>query len=208
MADFTIPALPKEERDRAMGRYMDAFSRLEGMMRVAAEILLRIEQGPAGPIFATLGTRQLIDLLGAAAKISLKDEGIARVKNICERIGRRNMRRNHIVHGYWTTFIRAGDDGIEALWIRRYDLVDPSRMQIDPTDPQLLGTYNFTILALDKATDHVEEMVQAMSVLVVDIPALQLPPPSPEERLRSWEEGLRASRAAITRLRVQYHFPK
>lgn len=207
LPDLTITALPKEERDRSLGRYMDAFSRLEGMMRVAAEILLRIDQGAAGLIFATLGTKQLVDLLSASAKLALTDEGVSRVKNICERIGRRNMRRNHIVHGYWTTLIRLEDGAAHAEWVRRYDLVDPARMQLDPTDPKLLGTYNFTIAALDRATDHVEEMVQAMSVLVSDIPTLQFPQPSPAETFRNWEADLQKSRAAITRPRVQYHFP-
>ena len=171
-----------------MGLYMDAFSRLEIMMQAATLQLLRIDEIRARPFFAALGTKQMIDVLKAAAKLELSDEGAERVKKLCTRLADRNMRRNHIVHGKWNihvTPIDAGDGTATAEWIRRYDHIDPSYGG-DPHDPKLLGMYTFTIPALDKTTDHVEEMVQALSSLIEDIPKLRPPPPSPEEMFRRW----------------------
>ena len=83
-------------------------------------------------------------------------------------------------------------------------MVDPTNMRLEPTDPKLLGVYNFTIPALDKATGHVEEMLEVMSALIEDIPSLLPPPQAPAATFLNWEEGLRTSRAAIKSLRVQY----
>jgi hypothetical protein len=127
--------------------------------------------------------RQAIDVLQAAAKLELAEQGAERVRQLCLRISKRNMRRNHIVHGKWAvhvTPVDAGDGTAVAEWTRRYDHIDPS-FGGDPLDPKLLGTYTFTIPALDKATDHVEEMVQALS-------SLRPPPPTAEESLRRWAQ--------------------
>ena len=86
MPDLTFhTVLPIEERDQAMGRYMAAFSRLEGMMQIAAQIMLGIDQRTAGPVFATLETRRLIDLLQGAGRLALTDTGANRVKIACDR---------------------------------------------------------------------------------------------------------------------------
>ena len=85
---------------------------------------------------------------------------------------------------------------LNAEWIRRYDLVDPDRMQISPDDKQFLGIYNFTIPELDRATDHVEEMVQALSTLIGEIPSMLVQPPQPEGSFQTWVEGRRQPNAA------------
>ena len=207
MAQITFPALPKEERDQALGRYMDAFSRLERMMLMATQVMLNIEVDTLGPIFATLGTRQMIDLLGATAKLRLTTAGAERVKNLCDRIGRRNTRRNHIVHGYWTSYVTPIHGGYDGQWVRRYDHVDPTLMSLEPVDPKVLGFYNFTIPALDKATGHVEEMVQALSVLLLDTPQLLARRQTPEERLRSWVADRLAPSGGVALRLSQYRYP-
>lgn len=192
-----------------MGRYMDTFSRLEVMMQAATLELLQIDEVRARPFFAALGTKQAIDVLQAAAKVELAEEGAERVRQLCIKIAKRNMRRNHIVHGKWNihvTPVDAGDGTATAEWIRRYDHTDPS-LGGDPHDSKLLGTYTFTITALDKATGHVEEMVQALSSLIEDIPKLRPPPPSPEESFRRWAQArLRPGGGVALRL-SQYRFP-
>ena len=113
-----------------MGRYMDAFSRLETMMRFITGILLGIDQRSAGPIFATLMTKQLIELLEAAAVLALSPSDAQRVKNLCGKISRRNMRRNHIVHGYWLTHFDVKDGAYTGEWIRTY-----SNVKSGPCEP-------------------------------------------------------------------------
>jgi hypothetical protein len=199
----------REERDKAMGRYMDAFSRLEIMMQTAILEMIQLDQVRTRAFFAALGTKNTIDVLKATAQIELTPEGAERVRKLGLRIAERNMRRNHIVHGKWNIHVTpndAGDGTATAEWIRRYDHTDPT-LGGDPHDPKLLGMYTFTITALDKATGHAEEMVEALSALIADIPKLRPQPPPPEESFRRWVQG-RLERGGGVALRLaQYRCP-
>lgn len=191
-----------------MGRYMDTFSLLEGVMRAAVESMLGLHPNVAMICMSVVGTRNLIDLVEASAKLSLNEEGVNKVRAICEKIKRRNMRRNHIVHGYWIAYFQKDDQGHLAQWIRRYDLTDPNQQSLDALDPKLLGVYTFTVPALDKATGHVKDMVEELYQLVQDIPSLRPPQPSPEQKLRMWAEGRIRANAATTVQPVRFRFPR
>ena len=69
-------------------------------------------------------------------------------------------------------------------------------MKLSPIDPKLLGFYTFTIPALDKATDHVEEMVLELSKLIPDIPSLQVRPPAPDEIFQTCARERQTANAA------------
>lgn len=125
-------------------------------------------------------TKQSIELLEAAAKLRLNEDGIKRTHRLCEKLGRRNMRRNHIVHGAWGLLTKLYEEGATNEWVRQYSNTDPSLAALMPTDPKLIGIYNFTIPELDRATDHVEEMVLELSALGQDIPQLLVQPRTPE----------------------------
>jgi hypothetical protein len=177
----SLPPEANEAKDAAMGRYMDAFSRLEGMIHIAISDILQIDFNVLGSVFATLMTKQSIDLLEAVAQEHLTEEGAAKVHKICERLGRRNMRRNHIVHGAWVQFFIIGDEVATQEWVRCYQHVNPALRKLPYTDPKMAGMYAFTIPGLDKATDHVQEMTEAVSALIGDLPSLRLPPQTPEQ---------------------------
>ena len=88
------------------------------------------------------------------------------------------MRRNHIVHGTWQHAVIVNDESAEQEWVRWY------QRQTHPgatnhRDPKLLGIYTFTIQELDRATDHVQQMVQAVSELIGTIPSLRVLPQTP-----------------------------
>ena len=180
MANITLKLLPTEARDIALGQYMDAFGRLEMLIKFATQELLQIDWAAANAISATVMTKQSIDLLEAAAKLRLTEGGAARVHRICEKLSRRNMRRNHIVHGTWMHTVVITDDGATQEWVRTYSHTDPTMAQLPPSDPKKAGIYTFTVPELARATDHVQEMVLALSALMEDIPSLRVPPPAPE----------------------------
>ena len=184
-------------RDRAMGRYMDTFARMEGMIQMVIQELLDLDPISARPIFATLGTKQSIDLLGASAKTALNSKDAKRVTDLVTRISKRNLRRNHIVHGRWHIHITPSEAGQTEEWIRVYGNVDPSLDALDPLSEKLIGTYNFTVPALDKATDHAEEMVQALSVLLLDTPMLLARRHTPEEMWSHLVSAHIAANAAV-----------
>jgi hypothetical protein len=169
---------------------MDAFARLERMTQLATQSLLEISDWAARPVFATLMSKQSIELLEAAAKMALNEKDAERVKKLCGKLGRRNMKRNFIIHGYWTVHITPAKDGAPQTeqWIRVYDNVDPA-LAGEPTDPKLLGTFTFTVPELDNVTDHVEETVSDLSALVMELPLLKAQQQTPDERFRSWVLG-------------------
>ena len=178
---FTIEPLPTEARDTALGRYMDAFARLEGMIKFTTQELFQINYRTANAISAAIMTKQAIDLLQTAAKIHLDHIGANRAVHICGQLIRRNMRRNNIIHGAWKMVVVVTDGSHTTEWVRTYDHVDPAISDLRPGDPKLAGTYTFTIRELDKATYHVEEMVLALSALAQDIPSLRVPPQTPAQ---------------------------
>lgn len=178
--NIQLESLPPEVKNAALGRYMDAFSRLEGIIHYTTSEILQIGYQTLSSMFAVLMTKQSIDLLNAVAQEHLTDDGATRVRKICERLGRRNMRRNHIVHGRWTQVVTLTDEGATQQWVRSYQHVSPAMRKLPHTDPKVAGMYSFTIPEIDRATDHVEEMGVELSALCDDLPSLR-PPPLPHE---------------------------
>jgi hypothetical protein len=183
---------------------MDAFARLEHLIRVSIMMLLGLDSVGARPIFATLMTKQSIEVLEAAAKLMLNEKDAERVKGLCAKLGRRNMKRNHIIHGYWTIYITPKPEGQTEEWIRVYDHVDAALTGLRDDDPKLMGVYRFTIPELDKVTGYVEETVTELSVLVADIPKLLAQRQTPEERFRSWIEDRRKATSVTILNLAQY----
>lgn len=172
MDPIVISSPPSEERDAALGRYMDAWSRLETSINYTTQEILGIDADAGFVIWAAIQTRQSIDVLDAAAKLKFDKSGQTRVAQICEQLVRRNMRRNHIVHGFWRFKVQIGVMGGEpevGEWRRVYDHVDPDR------EPSADGS-SFTVAELDKTTGHVEEMIEALWSLEQDIPSLLIRP--------------------------------
>lgn len=168
--DIPVTMLPTEERDRALGRYMDAWSRLETIMDHVIEGLLRTDWQAAKVLASILYSQQRIKLLEALAAVRLPPQNAERVARICEQISRRNTRRNHIVHGSWQQAMTVYDDHYESEWVRVYTPSDPALAAIRSyDDSKLLGWYNFTLPALDRAAAEVEVVTSSLSSLMQQI---------------------------------------
>jgi len=168
--EIEITMLPTDERDRALGRYMDAFSRLEILINRMIEALLGTDWEAGRAIASVIYSAQSIKLLEALSAIRLPIALAEKVAKQCDRLARRNMRRNHIVHGIWQQVVTIEADQTKMEWVRAYTPTQPALAAIlDFEDPKLLGTYTFTISALDRATDHVEEMLEALSPLLSEM---------------------------------------
>lgn len=175
--EYTEEPPPIEERDAALGRYMDAWSRLETTIHWVTQEILNIEPDAGYVIWSTIPTFQTIKLLEAAAKIRFNDEGQKRTAKICEKLTRRNTRRNYIVHGSWLTSIRmsfAGQPPAYGEWRRVYTHTNPDLPNSDDGS-------DVTVPQMNKTTDHVEEMIQALSTLEQDIPSLLVRPRTPAQ---------------------------
>lgn len=161
---------PTDARDIALGRYMDAWSQLETAIRFVTQEIFQIDADVAFSIWSAVGTAHSIKLLDAAAKLKLNAEGVGRTKTICEKLARRNMRRNAIVHGSWRhkATLNFGTQTWEVgEWRRVYDHIDPDH----PTDAP---GYSFTVSELDDTTMHVRDMIEALWSLEEDLPKLRI----------------------------------
>lgn len=176
---INLGTLPKDARDKALGRYMDAFSRMEGAIYGATAEIFGIDHKTLYPVFAILGTRQSIDLLDSTAQAYLSREGSQKVTKLCEKLKRRNMRRNHIVHGHWQMSVLSDGQHATQQWIRRYDHASPEISKLPHTHKSNAGTFTFTVPEIDRATDHVEEALLELSSLVHDLRSLRFRPPAP-----------------------------
>jgi len=178
LSNYTPELPPTEERDAALGRYMDAWSRLEAAIRFTSQEILDVEPDAAYIIWSAIPTFQSIKVLDAAAKLRLNSEGQQRAGKICEKIARRNIRRNYIIHGEWNTSIRL-------------NLLDPNKPQYgewrrvythtDPDLPKSDDGSDLTVPALDKTTGHVEDVIEELYSLAEDIPSLLVQPRTPCE---------------------------
>lgn len=159
---------PTEERDAALGRYMDAWSRLETSINYTTQEILGVDADAGFVIWAAMQTFQSIKVLDAAAKLKFTKVGQQRVTKLCEQLTRRNTRRNYIVHGSWRYRVSidliSGEPKI-GEWRRVYDHIDPDRDT--PADGSAV-----TVAELDQTTDHVKDMIEALWALEQDIPSL------------------------------------
>lgn len=179
--------LPTEPRDLALGRYMDTWSRMEGMLYFILRYLLRTDDGATQAITAALTARQWKDLLTAMGVQRLTDEGSKRLTNLCERFSKHNTKRNNIVHGSWALTVHVKDAGdgrseFTTTWVRSYRPVqqdiakDVGRYDL----PAIGGKTAFTIPQMATATTHVEALMGDLSTFLGELPSLQKPPPPPD----------------------------
>lgn len=174
---YTLEPPPIEPRDASLGRYMDAWSCLETAIHYAAQEILEIEADAAYVIWSAIQTFQAIKVLEAAAKLRLTADGQKRVSKICQKLVRRNIRRNYIIHGAWVQSIRLsfiGGGRTYGPWRRVYSHVDPDM-------PKSGDGSDLTILELDKTTEHVKDVIEALWSLVDDIPQLRVQRQTPAE---------------------------
>ena len=121
---------PEDERDLAMGRFMDAWSRAESAMRLLFEILSGTSGGVSHAIGAAIADNgRMIDLLVALGALRLSAEDQTELKDIRKYFLVLARYRNSIVHGVWG--LRPNSDRREIHgvvhhleWIRFYPVMD------------------------------------------------------------------------------------
>lgn len=118
-------------RDLALGRFMDAWSQLEGAMRRLLAVLGGLEWYAAGPIAAAIPDNgrmaELLVALGRARK--LPKEELETLEDLLKGLKTYMQRRNAIVHGQWCLINKRGETELEGavhpmMWIRTYVFID------------------------------------------------------------------------------------
>jgi hypothetical protein len=185
---YQIPTLPQEQRDLTLGRYMDAWSRMEGFVRLIFRDLLDTDWEVATAVFASMGTKQMKDVLLALGSIRLTPDGAKRLVNLGERLAKLNTKRNNIVHGTWVVNVLMNDapegrTSIVTTWVRTYTPVQHElAVFAGRYDMPKIGEKSaFTLSQLHTATKHVEALMGDLSQFFGDIPSLRKPPMPPPQ---------------------------
>jgi len=162
---------------------------MEGIILLVLGDLLGTDDQAMRAVGATLGARQLKDLLTALGTIRLTEVGAKRLKSLCERFSKHNTKRNHIVHGSWSTVVIMKDAGgglttITTTWVRSYTAVQYDlAQQAGRYDlPNIGENIAFTIPQMNTALGRVQTLMGDFAALLSDLPLLRTPaPPSQPE---------------------------
>jgi len=160
---------------------------MEGFVQMIFRELLGTDGNAAMAVFASMGTKQMKDVLTALGAIRLTNDGAKRLGTLCERLTKQNTKRNHIVHGAWSTVVIISDapEGrkkITTTWVRRYIPVQHEAAQNAARYdlPKVGGVTAFTIPQLNVTRTHVLALMGDFSTFYGEIPSLRKPDPQPD----------------------------
>lgn len=127
------PNPPTLQRDLALGRFMDAWSQLESMLRELLHVLSHAPREAAWSIAAAIpDLGRMRELLEALGRLYLSEDDQKELADILQYLRVSNGYRNAIVHGQWgltNNRSRAAIDGVihDFMWIRIYVVIDKRR---------------------------------------------------------------------------------
>jgi len=160
-----LPKYHRERRDQALGIYMDAWSRTEGvMLQVFGKLTHDETVGRA--IFAVLGAQQIRDAMIALSRNALEEAQQKQLETLLERAKRAATKRNRIVHGRWNLEIDMNQQtGVvfAAEWARLYEPSDPA-MLAEVHNPQgaakVRDGHRFTVPHIHQAVQDIETLMK------------------------------------------------
>jgi hypothetical protein len=93
--DIVVPT--DDCRHTALGLFMDSWSLLESQLHFVISKLLIVDLASTEVVMATLGIKQIIDLLVGLGKIKLLQDDAKTLVNLTERLSKLNTKRNTLV---------------------------------------------------------------------------------------------------------------
>lgn len=90
-----------EERHAALGKFMDAWSKLEMMISELLMLLMEVGREPMPAIINSVGAQGQREVIMALAVERLSEPASMELAKLMERVKTNTTRRNYIVHGYW-----------------------------------------------------------------------------------------------------------
>jgi hypothetical protein len=155
---------------------------MEGFVRLIFRDLLGTDGDAATAVFASMGIKQMKDVLTSLGAIRLTAHGSKRLANLCDRLTKHNTKRNHIVHGAWalTTIMRDATEGkieFTTTWVRSYTPVhhEAARNAGRYDLPKVGGVTAFTIPQIEAAMEQVLVIMGELSTFYGEIPSLRKP---------------------------------
>lgn len=129
--DIVVPT--DDFRHTALGLFMDSWSLLESQLHFLMSKLLGVDLASTGAVMATLGIKQIIDLMIGLGKIKLVRDDAEALVNLTERLSKLNTKRNTLVHGHWVleanVMVKSGEAVLRTQFLRELTPLDPKEAQ-------------------------------------------------------------------------------
>lgn len=164
---------PTDERDRIFGAMMDAWSSLEGLLRMLFWILLGSPMNVAFVLFASgFEIGRLREVLIGMGRFRLTEDEQKALENLCERLGRQAKWRNRIVHGSWTHLVTIKDGPSQGTslvieeWMRVYKPTDPhieQKLLKEPANQKVQADYHFKLPRIVQITADIHKLREDFS---------------------------------------------
>jgi len=144
-----------DERHVALGKFMDAWSKVEMNIRLILSVLIDTDNETMPTVMNALGTRGQLDVMLSLAHVKLTAQANIEIEALLERIKVNNTKRNYIVHGYWALEFKLVSQGNKpGLVHRQYRVYDPSGIPLPKgaAEQAESAKYRFSIPRINSLT--------------------------------------------------------
>jgi hypothetical protein len=162
--DLDIVPPTSDDRHILLGRFLDAWGRLEGTITYVAEALMECDHFTAERAVIAGGMRGAREMLVSLAQMKLNAKHRTALINLTERLSGLTTKRNYMVHGHWVleaiAYMKRGEVHLGLEFVREYSPADPDAMKrmVDPRNQKERVKYLFNKTRIQAAIDHVETL--------------------------------------------------
>lgn len=170
------------EHHAALGSLIDAFDRIEYSLHDIIARLMSTNHRNAQAVCINTGIRTNRSIINSLATLRLKDENIALLTGLMERVGSAASKRNKIVHGHWVIEV--------AVWENRGKVHYKTRIMREayPQDYRMRkeigklrnqaerSVYTFNAKRLDAIAAEYLELFSDISQFIKDVISPDFPP--------------------------------
>lgn len=167
---FNVPLLQPagDQHHLALGRFMDAWSKLEMTLAFLLAGVLELKHSRTTPLTNSLGVRGTLDTISALAHGRISEAKRDELAKLIDRIKENNTRRNYLAHGYWMLEWAVVDQGGKPAALPRI------YRAYTPTDPELANKLKNPRNRKERlrfmfAPKRIEALVKAVLALKNDI---------------------------------------
>jgi hypothetical protein len=118
------------KRHEALGKFLDAWGRLEQVIIVLITKLL----GTSGPdtriVFSNMGMRQVVEIIKSLSSLKLTTPSVDTLESLTDSLVQVNQTRNRLVHGHWVL------EANVCVWAEKVFLRTEFSRQFRPPNPE------------------------------------------------------------------------
>jgi len=156
-------------RHIALGKFMDAWSKLENCIASSLCDATGLHRMNADVLMNALGTRGQLEVISLLGFSGLPAAQETTLRALLGRVRNNNTRRNHIVHGSWALEAKLYDANGKAIvrltQQRRYPVSDPEMREAlkRPENKRERAKYVFSVRRIQGITKELEQLSEDFS---------------------------------------------